>query len=353
MDLSSMEIKHLLNGLKAMLAVLLLVWIVLMQRRTRQQKQRQDALVSSLKGQRFWRVNLARPTFFQRWLRLLPFEAKGVLIDEDDHLRIKGHWSKGGSFDSRFPREFTQVEWLGNRSMKAGNLYWAQLTTPRGVLLFSADTGAYALPSREALSDIFRSAFPDHVLDDASTHDFALEKNPASVKAMAAFFALLFFGLIDTFVISRYELTDAQLGRILGSPLTWLGVALALGTLAPLCYRYLSRASVPARESVALTMFVTMALVGAALPLAKRADQLLASSPTQQYSYRVTTPAHLEPVDTAQGLPRMRFPRAREYWAQYPEGSLYEIPFLRGPMGLWQLDHKAFDPPLVAFYERQ
>lgn len=353
MGLPVLETKLLMPLLQAALLIVMLIWLLLTLRRTRQHKRRQDALVASLKGQHFWRVNLARPAFFQRWLRLLPFEAKGVLIDEGDYLRVKGHWSKGGSFDSRFPRNHSQVEWLGNRSIKGGNLYWAQLTTPRGMLLFSADTGSNALPSREALSDIFRSAFPEHELDETTTHDFALEKNPASIKAMAAFFALLFFGLIDTFVISRYELTDAQLGRILGAPLTWLGVALALGAMAPLCYRYLSRASVPASESVALTMFVTMALAGAALPLAKRADQLLASSPTQHYSYRVTTPAHLEPVDTTQGLPRMRFPRAREYWAQYPEGSLYEIPFLRGPMGLWQLDHQAFDPPLMDFYEKR
>ena len=353
MSLPVLELKLLLPLLQGLLLITILIWVLFTLYRTRQHKQHQDALVASLKGQRYWRVNLARPAYFQRWLRLLPFEAKGVLIDEGEYLRVKGHWRQGGSFDSRFARAHTRVEWLGNRSLKAGNLYWAQLTTPRGALLFSADTGAYALPSREALSDIFRSAFPDHPLDDAITHDFALEKNPASVSAMVVFFALFLFALLDSFAISRYELTDAQLGQILRHPLTWLGVLLGLGAMVPLGWRYLIRASVPARESMVLTMFVALALIGAALPLAKRADQWLASGPTQNYTYRVTTVAHLEPVDTSKGLPRMWFPRAREYWAQYPEGSTYEIPFLRGPMGLWQLDHQAFDPPLMAFYERR
>jgi hypothetical protein len=353
LNLPTLEWKHLLHLLNAVMLIVVLIWVLVTLHRTRQYKRRQDLLVASLKGQRYWRVNLARPAYFQRWLRLLPFEAKGVLIDEGDYLRVKGYWRHGGGFDSRFSRAQSQVQWLGNRSMKAGNLYWAQLTTPRGVMLFSADTGMYALPSREALSDIFRSAFPDFALDEENTEDFALEKNPASVSAMVVFFALFLFALLDTFAISRYELTDAQLAQIMISPLTWMGTLLGFAVVLPLGYQYLSRASVPARESMALTMFVAMALLGAALPLAKRADQWLADSPTQEYRYRVTTIAHLEPEDPSLRLPRLRFPRAREYWEQYPEGSLYKIPFLRGPMGLWQLDHEAFDPPLVAFYEKR
>lgn len=322
--------------------------------RNRAMKKSQDMLAQELKGRHYWRINLARPAFYRSWLRFLPFEAKGVLIDDGERLCIKGFWVKGQrAFESTFDKKSATVQWLGNRHLRAGNLHWAQLTTPRGELLFCADTGMYALPSREALSDIFRSVFPDYVLDAQQTADFALEKNPASVRVIALFFALLLFSLIDTFVITRFELVDAQIARIVAHPLTWLGVVGGGGAWMVLVYRHLLGCGVPARESIVLGMFVTSALIGAALPLAKRADQWLASTPTQGYAYQITTPAHLEPVDPALGLPRMRFPRAREFWAQYPEGSEYQIPFLRGPLGLWQLDHTVFDPPLIAFYENR
>lgn len=327
-------------------AVLYLFW------RNRSMKKRQDLLAKELKGKHYWRINIARPAFYRSWLRFMPFEAKGVLIDDGEQLCVKGFWFKGNrGFESRFDKNSASVQWLGNRHLRAGNLHWAQLSTPRGELLFCADTGMYALPSREALSDIFRSVFPDYTLDEQQTADFALEKSPASMRIIALFFALLLFSLIDTFVISRFELVDAQIARILAHPLTWLGVVGGSATVAVLAYRHLLGRGVPARESMVLGMFMTCALLGAALPLAKRVDQWLATTPTQNHAYRVTTLAHLEPVDPSSGLPNMRFPRAREFWAQYPEGSEYQMPFRRGPLGLWQLDHALFDPPLLAFYQ--
>ena len=56
----------------------------------RSMKKRQDALANDLQGQRYWRINLAKPEFYKRWLRFMPFEAKGLLIDEGNQLRIKG-----------------------------------------------------------------------------------------------------------------------------------------------------------------------------------------------------------------------------------------------------------------------
>lgn len=327
-------------------AALYLFW------RNRAMKKRQDALAKDLKGKRYWRINLARPAFYRSWMRIMPFEAKGVLIDDGERLTIKGLWLKDHrAFESSFDKANATVQWLGNCHLRAGNLHWAQLSTPRGEMLFCADTGIYALPSREALSDIFRSVFPDYTLGDQQTSDFALDKNPASVGVTVLFLALLLFSLIDTFVVSRFELVDAQIWHILTHPLTWVGAVGGGIALLVLTYRQLLGRGVPARESMVLGMFVTCAMIGAAMPLAKRTDQWLARLPTQSHAYRVTTLAHLEPVDTSMGLPNMRFPRAREFWAQYPQGSYYLIPFLRGPLGLWQLDHAAFDPPLIDFYE--
>lgn len=341
--------------LLALVQLAFLVAILVMFYRHRSLKRRQDALVQELKGVQYWRINVARPRFFRSWLRLLPFEGKGVLIAEgDDAVRMKGFWNKDGHpFDVPIDLRHSRAEWLGNRNLRAGNLYWAQLETPRGTIVFSADTGMNALQSREALSDIFRAVFTGQELTEAQTQDFALEKNPRSVLAMVLFFGLLFFALIDTFAISRFELTDAQIGRILRHPLTWVGTLPAAALAYLLAYRHLLGGDVPARESNVLALMLVAVMTGSALPLAKRIDQVLAQAPSRNYDYRVTGTARLDPVDPTLGLPAMRFPRAKEYWEQFPTGSVYPIPYLRGPMGLWQLDHAAFDAPLRAFYEKR
>lgn len=320
--------------------------------RNRAMKRRQDALVEQLRGKRYWRINLASAAFFQRLVRILPFDAKGVLVDEGETFRIQGVGLKTGTaFESLVSKADCSVEWLGNQTLRAGNLYWARLTTPEGPFLFSADTGMNALPSREALTDIFRSAFPHFALSTTETKDFALEKNPRSLGAMVFFFACMLFALLDSFVFSMYELTEVQIARILSHPLVSSVGFAGLAAVGALLYRFFSRGNIPSRESMVLAMMLCFVLAGAALPLLKRMDQLLAQQPTQNYTYVVTRIGHLEPKDASLGLPKMRFPRAKEYWSQFPAGTEYQIPFLRGPMGLWQLDHTEFDPPIMEYYK--
>jgi hypothetical protein len=321
--------------------------------RTRQFKKQQQKILSQLKGQRFWRVNIARPEFIASWLRLVPYEASGVLIDADDHIKIQGFWQKTGkTVESILPKSELQVKWLGNRSMRSGNLYWAQLSTARGDLLISADTGMNAMRSREGLEDIFRGAFPDIALSDQETADFALEKNPRTKLAMIVFFTLMAFALLDTFVISKYELIDQQIGSILLRPLTMLSLVVFYAVAIFALYRYFKQGEVPARESWVLSGFLVVIFLASLGPLAKRLDQVLASAPSQDYAYRVIDNTRLEPVDASLQLPKLRFPRSREYWAQVDKNADYKIPFLRGPIGLWQLDHDKFDKPLIEFYEK-
>ncbi len=265
-----------------------------------------------------------------------------------------GHWAKTGkAVESIVPKQGLKVEWLGNHSIKTGNIHWARLETPKGQMLFTADTGWNAGASREALSDIFRSAFPDYPLAEENTRDFALEKNPRSLGATVVFLGLMLFALLDSFVFSGYELTDAQIFSILRSPLTWLGTSVGLTALIALCYRFFSAGRIPTRESLALALMLGVTAAAAALPVLKRVDQLLAGSVSQEHAYRLSGAYRLEPIDTTQGLPPLKFPRMKEYWQQWPDGSEHAIAFMRGPLGLWQLDHSKFDPPIVAFYEKQ
>ena len=322
--------------------------------RVRGMKKHQNALVKELKGLRYWRVNLSRPAYYGKWLRLIAFETKGVLIDDGSAIKILARWPKTRDvFQVAVPKEGAHVEWLGNDSLKTGNIHWARLDTPEGAIFFSADTGLNAVASREALSDIFRSAFPEQALTEEKTRDFALEKNPRSLLAIVLILGLFLFALLDTFVFSNYQLTDAQLAGILRSPRTWTGVGVSLMLLLVLGYRYFMAGRIPSRESLTLALMLSFIALGAAGPVLKRVDQLLAPTPSQNYAYRLSGDSRLEPINTRLGLPLLKFPRMKEYWAQLPKESDYAVPFLRGPLGLWQLDHAQFDPPIRAFYEKE
>ena len=132
-----------------------------------------------------------------------------------------------------------------------------------------------ALKSREGLEDIFRSAFPDYELSEMEIADFALEKNPRTRFALIVFFSLMAFSLIDTFVISRYELTDHQLARLLLNPLTIGALMAAYGTALYALYRYFINGEVPARESWVMGSFLATMLLLSLAPLAKRLDQVV------------------------------------------------------------------------------
>ena len=344
------------NGIlivQALLTCSILVALLVVTWKSRRQKKQQDLLVADLKGQHFWRVNLATEGFMGKLLRLSPFEAKGILIDEGESFRIKGFWQKNGHpVESTWLKSAVKVEWIGNTKLRAGNLHWARLATAKGQLYFCADTGINALNSREALSDIFRSAFPDIKLTEHHTKDFALEKNARSLLAVGLFFALLFFALIDTFVWSNFELADAQIGILLTHPIALTALLIGLPLLLFSAYQWLLGGKVPARESWALASMLTVAILSAATPALKRVDQALDTEGTLNRDYLVTGMGTLEPIDKTQDLPSLRFRRANEYWSQFKSGDKYPIPMLRGPMGLWQIDHAQFDMPVQDFYKK-
>ena len=332
-----------------LLLVFCLVWVLW---QNRQHKKLQDALVKPLRGKRFWRIYLARPSHHASFWRLSPVEATGALIDEDDKIRFLGfRLNNKKSIDIVLNKSDVTITWLGRRTAK-GPFYWAECASPQGSLLFCADN-RNVMQSRSALHDMLSSAFPALELDEETTADFALEKSPRSIATMVAFFGLFFFSMIDSFVINRYELIDAQIVSLAVNPLVLSATLPAMGAIGFLAFQWLRRGSVPAMESWGLVALLVASCVGAALPAAKRMDQWLADAPSQEYRYRIIDVARLAPVDPKLGLPLMRFPRGKDHWQQFPVGSEYSIPFLRGPLGLWQLDHQRFDPPLQKFYEQK
>jgi len=332
--------------------VVLLPYLLYVRRRA---KKSQDAIVEQLRGSRFWRVAISRPDHLKSILKISAIQALAVLIDEGEYLCLKGHWSgTGEAFSLKFPKQSVRVSCDENRSLMAGNMAWVRISHPAGDLMMAADTGLNVANSREALADLVRSAFPFSPLSANAFHDFALEKNSRSMAVTVVFFVLLAFALFDTYVFSAYELIDAQIDDLLDKPLIRAaGIAITIALAVPV-YRYLVAGKVPVRESLALAVLLLTAIALSAFPALKRIDQRLADGVSADYQYRVIdSVVNLEPVDASQELPRLRFKKAPEYWAQFPVGSEVTIPLLRGPIGLWQLDHARFDPPIFSFYEKR
>ena len=97
--------------LQAVATVSILGLVLFLAWRTRQFKKQQQKLLSQLKGKRFWRINIARPEFISSWMRISPYEASGVLIDDGDSITIQGFWQKSGQMvESNFPRSTLSVK---------------------------------------------------------------------------------------------------------------------------------------------------------------------------------------------------------------------------------------------------
>lgn len=342
--------------LLAVVVLLQLALLVVVLIRRRQQKAHQEDLVSAVSGHPFWRIAIARPEHLARLWKLNPVQALGVLIDEGSNVRLRGRWAASPEvFDVILPKTETHYPtWQGSLPLRAGTFAWARFRTPSGDLMVTADTGFQTLSSRQALTDILRSAFPRLVLPAEAKQDFALEKNRFSLTAVVVMFALALFAILDTYIFSEYELIDSQIYDLARNPVLMAlagGLLLAIGAAT---YAVLRGARVPARESWALAVLVAAAAAIATPPALKRVDQLGASSTSATlYRYRVAEPSvTLQPVDQTLDLPTLRFTRAREYWARYAVGAEVEIPLLRGPLGLWQLDHHRFDPPIKTFYRK-
>ena len=323
--------------------------------RNRKLKKIQDEMIAAIQRQHFWRINVAKPEFLKRLWKLLPFQGKGVLIDEGEQLRIKGYLLKEKRhFELLLDKQQAQVEWLGNATLASANLYWASVGDGRQEMVFSPDTGVYALPSRQALADIFRVVFPHYALDEGKTQDFALEKNPRSLGVALVFFVMVLGLLLNQLFNTRFEMIEAQLIRLLATPWVLLGTPLAAGFMWFLVYRFLLSGKVPARESLLMSCLMAGLTLTAAVPSVKAVDRFFAPAPTQNYSYLLLDRyPRLEAKAKYKKLPPLKFLRSRDYWEQFELGSKHQIPLLQGVSGVWYLDHEKFDPPLLAFYEKQ
>ncbi len=298
-------------------------------------------LVNNESSNGWFRINVARPSYFSQRIKLLGFEAKGILINLADSVRIIAKFEQGETIDRTYRKSDMELKWLGNQGIGSSNMHWISLGRDGNELIVSADTGINAVPSREAAADICRIIAPEYPLPDIAESDFALEKNKASLIAVVAFFCLLAYALVDGVIFNRFEL-------LASGPVVW-GMAL-VAVLAIPCYLLLTKQRVPSRESIALSLLLIIAVALSYIPVMKRTDRWLAGNQSQRYAYVLVADAVLEPK--ANGLPVLRFPYAKEYWNQFATGSEHDFELIHGPLKLWQLDHEKLDRKVREFYGR-
>lgn len=336
----SAQLLSLMNGAFLLFSITLVVWVALKARRA---KRLQDQLIAALDpdaGDAWFRVNVSRPAQFARLLKLLAFEARGILVNSADHVRILAVLPSGERIDRSFIKHELGLRWVGNAGLASFNLHWIGIGPVDGGLMVSADTGFNALQSREATADICRIIDPRFRLPGVALSEFALEKNPASLLAVLAFFGLLAFTFFDGVVWNQNELLE--FGKA-----AWGTVAAPL--LALPVYAGLARRRVPSRESMTLAALIGLGVAGAYIPAIKRLDQWMAAGGAVPVAYRLGPNASLEPVSP--GPPKINYSSRKEYWQQFKEGSIHHFDLTHGPLGLWQLDHTKLDGELKKFYE--
>lgn len=348
MNISDFNFDHGIFALILIAPLFLKHWISV--RKAKLTKQAQDQLVDSLVREGFnnWcRVYVARAPHFSKSHTLVQFEARGVLVNLQDQVRLIAEFPSGERLDKTYPKENLRLRWIGKKWPANSSLAWIAIGSDEDKLMLSADAASNALQSSEATADMCLRIDTEFRLPDNARSEFALEKNLVSLTVVLAFLLLLTFALVDGIALNKYKLL-ATASMQFGFPI--LGLPALMLCVFPV-YRLLARAKVPVKESLTLSLLVSIALCLAYVPAIKRIDQLLSDTGFQSFAYRLEKKASLEPLSS--GPPRIDYAGRKEYWAQFNEGSIHHFDLVHGPLGLWQLDHSESDQKMRQFYEER
>ncbi|MCY0966504.1 hypothetical protein [Parathalassolituus penaei] len=317
-------------------------WLFL---RTRRLGRLQDDLVEdAIRDGCIWhRVYLMRGEGKKRWLRMLPYDFRGLLLESDQGIRLVGLKPDGEKLDQGWRREQVDISWQGNHMFAGGSLFWLRLEAGQQEWLVSSDIGMQANDSRRATADLWRKLVPGKVLPDEASEDFDLFSRPASVAALVLILVAAAYALVDGLLLNPLEALDWGYA-MWGLPV--LGLLVSLGG-----WFVLQKNRIPLRESMVLGMIGSICVSLAWLPAAKRLDEALASGPAQHYDYRLEENGRLVPVD--ENMPVIRFGNRKEYWQQFEIGSVHAFRFVHGPLGIWQLDHTERLEDIRAFYRQR
>jgi hypothetical protein len=326
---------------QVVVALLLLVLMVLSIARLRRAKKSQDRLLAGLDpatARHWFRVAVSRPAQLKSIWKLWGFEARGILVNGDDEVRVLAELPSGERIDRTWRRDELALKWIGNRGVGSANLHWLSIGGGERALMVSADTVMNAMQSREATADMCRMIDPRLVLPESARREFALEREPATLVPVVLFFALVAYALLDGVMLSKMQMLDPG----------WAAWGLpAVLFLAVPFWAWQAAREVPAREAIGVSMLLAVALVAAYFPAAKRVDQVLSDGP-QVRAYRLDGNGHLSPVRP--GPPAIDYSRHARYWDQFPAGSVHQFTLVRGPLGMWQVDRSGIEAKMRAFY---
>ncbi|MBN1473096.1 MAG: hypothetical protein JW914_00630, partial [Syntrophaceae bacterium] len=199
-----------------------------------------------------------------------------------------------------------------------------------------------AMPSRSQTAELYRNIVGQHEQFEG-TKEFALEKNPASLSALVIIFLLFIYAIADGLFLNPLEIVGYKIELL---PLLLL-LSLLIASVI-LFYKKLINFSVPARETLVLTMLFFFVLSISGVLVVKRIDTSTAVEPMQNYDYKANEKDVLEPLQ--EGLPKLPLKAKNEYWKQFEDDHIFRFPLQKGGFGFWQFDGRELDKDIEAFY---
>lgn len=179
------------------------------------------------------------------------------------------------------------------------------------------------------LVQFVRTRLPQFDLGAATFRDrqaFALEKNRVALVAVAAFFALVIYGLVDWMLNQE---------TYAGTP-PFAVYLTAGGITTVLVFAWLRQSAVPMAECLAVSLLLGAVLGAALYPGLLRINQITDTVGLQTYRYVLQRDFSLVPEND--GLPVLAFPKFPEYWEQFGPGSTHEFRLRRGGLEFYQID---------------
>jgi hypothetical protein len=345
---SLLNLKQLLIFANLGLLVILLIPLVIFARRFRTLSHLLEELhrrIPAESGELRVQVWISSDRERLRYWKMTPSREVGILVLGSELITLHSVNLDGERFTRRFKRSGLRPEWLGNQFMRDSNLQWFAISSAETRIIISAYTGAVALPSRRQTAEIYRNIAGQHE-QFSGTQEFALEKNPASLAILVLLASMLIYAVADGIFINPREIVGYPQHKSLLLPLV-----LSLFTIfAATVYSFMIRFSVPARETLVLTMLSVFTLAGVAFPLGQRIDTALASGPAQSHDYRMVKEGIFTPVEN--GLPRLDMRLRCDYWKQYAADHRFQFMLQQGGLGLWQYDGRALDRDIETYMKK-
>lgn len=324
---------------------LLVTAVYLSRRRARTQQLILQTHAAALCEGRWFRIRYASPVYYQRWLKIFPWNDSGILHVTPQSIRL--YLEHDQIID--IPVAQCHAHWHGQKFFPNGFVHWFSLQHAGAIHYLTSETGALILNSQTSTADIFTqlSNYLGDALDVAIPYfppvAFAIEKNPAALTCVVVFFILLGYFLIDNFFVLQEDYLNwpKQYLFIIGGLLALIGAFLLM-----------ERHKVPTPENTVIALLLCAATVGAMYPGLRRLNQLTDSDGLQPYTYTFSETRLLIPQDT--NLPRLAIAmgnRERDYWLQFKTGDSYEVLIRNGGLGFYQIDMSPIYSRMRDFYQ--